>query len=69
MSINRPAASKVYKGTKYKDDDPLKYYYMGTNEATLHEYTRQQLLKYLEMLAAKGEKENFIAIKKELVPK
>ena len=69
MIIDRIAASKVYKGKEYKDDDPLKYYYMGTHEAPLHDYTRRQLLKYLEMLAAKGEKETFKAIKKELVNK
>lgn len=69
MLMDRIAASKVYKGADYKDDEPLKYYYLGTDKAPLHEYTREKLLKYLKMLAEKGEKETFLAIKKELVKK
>lgn len=69
MLMDRIAASKVYRGEKYTDKDPLDYYYMGTHKAPLHEYTRTTLLKYLEMLAEKGEKETFSAIKRELVKK
>lgn len=69
MLMDRIAASKVYRGEKYTDKDPLEYYYLGTDKAPLHEYTRNILLKYLEMLAKKGERETFAAIKKELVKK
>ena len=69
MIMDRIAASKVYRGDKYTDKDPLDYYYQGTQDAPLHDYTRSTLLKYLEMLAQKGEKETFLAIKKELVKK
>ncbi len=69
MLMDRIAASKVYRGDKYTDKDPLDYYFTGTHEAPLHEYTRSRLLHYLEMLAEKGEKETFKAIKKELVKK
>ena len=69
MIMDRIAASKVYKASEYKDSNPLEYYYRGTDKAPLHEYTRETLLKYLEMLAEKGEEETFKAIKKELVKK
>lgn len=69
MLMDRIAASKVYRGKAYTDKDPLDYYYLGTHEAPLHEYTRSKLLMYLEMLAEKGEKETYKAIKKELVKK
>lgn len=67
MIMDRIAASKVYRGKDYKDDDPLKYYYLGTDKAPLHDYTRRILLKYLEMLANEGEENTFNGIKKELV--
>ena len=69
MIMDRIAASKIYRGRDYTDADPLNYYWQGTQNAPLHEYTRSTLLKYLEMLAEKGEKETFAAIKKELVKK
>ncbi len=69
MIMDRIAASKTYRGSEYKDSDPLDYYWTGTQDAPLHEYTREKLLKYLEMLAEKGEKETFAAIKRELVKK
>lgn len=67
MIMDRIAACKVYKGKVYKDDDPLNYYYKGTHLAPLHEETREKLLRMLQMLAEKGEKETFLRIKEELV--
>ena len=69
MIMDRIAASKVYRGKDYKDSDPLDYYWKGTQNAPLHDYTREKLLKYLEMLADKGEKITFAEIKRELVKK
>lgn len=67
MIMDRIAASKVYMGKNYTDAAPLKYYYCGTDKAPLHEKTRKTLLRMLEMLADKGEKETFRCIRKELV--
>ena len=67
MIMDRIAACKVYMGKGYKDEDPLNYYYKGTDKAPLHEETRAKLLQMLEMLAEKGEKETFRCIRKELV--
>lgn len=67
MICDRMAASKTYEGKNYTDVSPLKYYYKGTDRAPLHPYTREQLLKYLEMLAEKGEKYTFKEIKRNLV--
>lgn len=69
MIMDRIAASKIYRGSKYKDSDPLDYYYQGTQDAPLHEYTRRVLLKYLNMLKEKGERETFADIKRTLVHK
>ncbi|MBR1650904.1 MAG: catalase [Lachnospiraceae bacterium] len=69
MIMDRIAASKVYRGKDYTDADPLNYYWQGTQNAPLHDYTRTTLLKYLEMLAEKGEDETFAAIKRDLVKK
>lgn len=69
MIMDRIAASKVYKGKDYHDGCPLEYYYGGTNNAPLHDYTREKLLFYLEMLAKDGEKACFAHIKENLVKK
>lgn len=69
MIMDRIAASKVYRGRDYKDSDPLDYYYQGTDRAPIHEETRAKLLKMLQMLAEKGEKETFRCIRRELVKK
>lgn len=69
MVMDRIAASKVYLGEKYTDDAPLKYYYMGTDKAPLHEETKALLEKILKMLAEEGEGKTFRYIKKHLVKK
>ena len=69
MVMDRIAASKVYEGKNYKDSSPLEYYYKGTNNAPLHPYTRKQLLRYLTMLARKGEAYTFARMKRELKTK
>ncbi len=69
MIMDRIAASKVYKGKEYTDLSPLEYYYLGTDKAPLHEYTRNMLEKMLKMLAEKGEKETFHYIKNQILSK
>ena len=69
MIMDRIAASKVYRGKDYVDSDPRDYYWKGTQNAPLHDYTRSTLLKYLDMLADDGEKKTFKAIKNDLVKK
>lgn len=66
MVIDRIAASKVYEGRKYTDASPLQYYYQGTDHAPLHPYTRKKLLRYLKMLAAKGEAYTYARMRREL---
>jgi len=66
MVMDRIAASKVYEGEAYTDESPLKYYYKGTDHAPLHPYTRKRLLRYLKMLAKKGERYTFARMKREL---
>lgn len=66
MVMDRIAASKVYEGEAYTDESPLKYYFKGTDHAPLHPYTRKRLLRYLKMLAKKGERYTFARMKREL---
>jgi len=69
MIMDRIAASKVYKGSAYTDSCPIEYYWTGTDRAPLHDYTREKLVHYLELLAKEGEENCFRAIKEELVKK
>lgn len=69
MIMDRIAASKVYKNKDYTDRCPLDYYYEGTHRAPLHEYTREKLVFYLELLANEGEIACFAHMKEHLVKK
>lgn len=66
MFMDRVAASKVYNGSAYTDQDALTYYQKGAGrmERYLHPYTRKRLEKLLHMLAEKGEKETFAYIRR-----
>ena len=55
MFLDRIAASKVYKGNRYKDSDPLEYYMKGKAGELMHPETRRLLEKLLHMLAEQGE--------------
>ena len=65
MFMDRIAASKVYNGKVYTDNDPLTYYEKGADrmEVFLHPHTREVLEKLLHMLAEKGESETFAYIR------
>lgn len=67
MFMDRIAASKVYRGEAYTDEDPLAYYRRAKESAMLHPDTRTLLETLLNMLAGKGEKETFTYIKKEVL--
>ena len=67
MIMDRIAASKVYRGKAYTDEDPLNYYLLGKGSGLLHPDTAEILEKMLRMLAEKGEEEAFRCIKRELV--
>jgi hypothetical protein len=67
MLMDRIAASKVYRGSKYTDRDPLDYYLKGADVVPIHSETKAKMLKYFTMLAEKGEKVTFECIKNELV--
>uniref|UniRef100_UPI004056D082 DUF5662 family protein n=1 Tax=Acetatifactor sp. TaxID=1872090 RepID=UPI004056D082 len=67
MIMDRIAASKVYRGKEYTNDDPLNYYLLGAGKLPIHPETTAILERMLCMLAQKGEEETFRCIKEELV--
>ncbi len=67
MIMDRIAASRVYRGDAYRDDDPLKYLQQGIERVPMHPETLRKLEYYLTMLAERGEEETFRVIKRELV--
>ena len=67
MLMDRIAASKVYRGEKYRDEDPLLYFQSAKEIPIMHENTRKLLLKLLTMLARQGEKKTFAYVRKELL--
>ncbi len=67
MFLDRIAASKVYKGEKYKDSDPLEYYLNGKAGDMMHKDTRRLLEGLLHMLAEQGEEKTFAYIRKKVL--
>lgn len=65
MFCDRVAASKVYKGKKYKDSDPLEYLVVHHTARLMHKDTANELVKWLTMLSEVGEKETFKYIRKK----
>lgn len=66
MFCDRIAASKVYRGKDYKDDNPLIYFNGGHAKKMMAPETRKDLEELLTMLAEKGEKETFKYLKAEI---
>lgn len=68
MVMDRIAASMVYQGVKYTDASALEYFKRGKRLGNefIHPETERQLVKILEMLAEKGERETFRFIRKYL---
>lgn len=63
MFCDRVAASKIYKGEKYKDSDPFEYFDSGRDHRSMHPETSDFLEKLLRMLMEKGEDETFKYLK------
>lgn len=63
MFCDRVAASKIYRGDKYKDSDPLDYFKNGKNRRSIHPETSDMLEKLLTMLAEEGEDKVFAYIR------
>lgn len=64
MFADRIAASKIYRGKDYKDEDPLIYLVSREAKCQMHKETYNELYKWLMMLKEKGEKETFRYVKK-----
>lgn len=69
MFADRIAASKVYNGSSYTDEAPLKYYLKGKKYIQIHKETGELLEMLLRMLAQKGEDATFAYIKKYVLHK
>ena len=68
MFLDRIAASKVYRGEKYQNSDPLDYFVRGGTDAyVMHAETKALLEKLLYMLAEKGEEETFSYIRRDIL--
>lgn len=69
MFLDRVAASKVYRGEAYTDEDPWKYYIAGNTRRFLHPDTADLLEKLLLMLRDEGEEKTFAYIRAHLYQK
>ena len=66
MFCDRVAASKIYRGTQYKESDPLSYFERGKARRFIHPETLALLESLLQMLAEKGEDAVFAHIRELL---
>lgn len=66
MFCDRMAASKTYNGNKYTDEYPLAYYSGKAANRVIHEKTKEELERLLNMLAEKGEEETFHYIRQRV---
>ncbi len=64
MFCDRVAASKIYQGKNYTEQQPLDYFMRGKAMRNIHSETSELLEKWLVMLSEKGEKETFRHIRK-----
>lgn len=69
MFMDRIAACKIYNGSGYTPQDPLRYYQKGKEKAPMHPDTKALLEKLLVMLARKGEEKTFYYIRKVILGK
>ncbi len=67
MFMDRLAASKIYEGSAYTNDSPMKYYKLTADYVIIHPETRRILVKLLKMLQARGEDYTFAYIKNVLL--
>ncbi len=64
MFCDRVAASKIYQGKNYTDEQPLSYFRRGNARKKMHVDTADMLEEWLVMLATRGERETFAHIKR-----
>lgn len=66
MFCDRVAASKIYRGSEYKESDPLDYFENGRKRRStiIHPETSEKLEFLLKMLSRKGEDRTFAYIRK-----
>lgn len=64
MFCDRVAASKIYLKDGYTDASPLEYYNNKTDIKGMNPQTAEDLKYFLTMLAERGERETFRALKK-----
>lgn len=65
MFCDRVAASKIYRGSAYRDSDPLDYFLKGMKFGRpMHKKTEKRLHFLLKMLAEKGEDATFAYIRR-----
>ncbi|MCI8784212.1 MAG: catalase [Dorea sp.] len=71
MFIDRIAAAKTYRGSKYEDSYPLEYYEKGASRLgrMVHPETAKLLHDLLKMLARDGEEETFRYIRGKVLRK
>ena len=69
MLMDRIAASKIYNGEKYTDQDALNYYLRGKKHYMMHPQTSKELEEMLIMLAEKGEEELYRYVREEYLAK
>ena len=66
MVCDRVAASKIYRGAKYRDSDPLDYFLSRKPTRSIHPETSDMLEKLLRMLAEQGEERTFACLRELL---
>lgn len=69
MFCDRLAASKTYRGDKYKDSDPYDYLMKVKDHYIIHPKTLSELEKALTILKDQGEDAAFDYVKKEILKK
>lgn len=63
MFCDRVAASKTYQGANYTNEHPLTYFDNGMAKNFMHPKTAEKLREILVVLAEKGEREAFSAVR------
>ena len=67
MFCDRVAASKIYRGELYTDNDALAYFTKGNAAKKMHSETAKTLERWLRLLSNQGEDVAFAAIRQELL--
>ena len=63
MFSDRVAASRGYRGDRYRNTDPLDYFLRGHAKDIMHPATAERLLLWLKTLAEEGEDKAFLLVR------